>query len=101
MGRHEILKSVLLCAIFALGISIHHQVVVECLYPDDYLMWEHIAASVPEMTIPDAPAGAVLPHHAITSCDVARFYKGLKSKINPDTFSSSVPIIMNADRLMC
>ncbi|MCP4136898.1 MAG: AmmeMemoRadiSam system protein B, partial [bacterium] len=60
-------------------------VLVQTVYPDDLLMWNHINNAVPAMEFIAAPKGAIIPHHAITDRDVARFYKGLSKKINPKT----------------
>jgi AmmeMemoRadiSam system protein B len=57
---------------------------VQSLYPGDVLMWNHINKSEPPMKVEGTPKGAILPHHAITTVDVARFYKGLSARIKPE-----------------
>jgi AmmeMemoRadiSam system protein B len=58
---------------------------VDTYYPGDALMWDYIMASGPPIEFPGRPRGVILPHHAITGTEVARFYRGLSRVITPET----------------
>ncbi len=66
-------------------ILLQGQVGIDSFYPGDTLMWNHIMASGAPLQFPAAPRGVILPHHAITTTAVARFYRGLQKVIQPQT----------------
>jgi AmmeMemoRadiSam system protein B len=88
MGRNALLKTIIAsCAVSLLISTVSMSAEparIQSLYPGDVLMWNHINNSEPPIPLVETPKGAILPHHAITTVDVARFYKGLSSQINPE-----------------
>lgn len=60
--------------------------VITTYYDSDRAMWDHITKEPQGYGIREIPAGAILPHHAMTAIEVARFYKGLTEVANPDRF---------------
>ncbi len=61
------------------------QVIIETYYPGDTIMWDYIMATGPPIEFSGPPRGIILPHHAITGTEVARFYRGLSRVIHPET----------------
>ncbi len=82
--QHRIGEIIYLTLIICLLLSCDKYRVVNTVYHGDKLMWEHINRTGPAVAMPGVPGGAVIPHHTITASAVARFYKGLSQKIDPE-----------------
>jgi AmmeMemoRadiSam system protein B len=85
MTNKKIIPLLIFTAILFLTGCSKNKIVVNSIYKDDVLMWNHINNVDNPLMFESSPKGVILPHHAIVTRELARFYKGLSKVINPKT----------------
>ena len=63
---------------------VREEIVVQSYYPDDFLMWQHIAEALEPVHFDSAPTAIILPHHAIAANEIGAMWAGITKKVQPE-----------------